>query len=184
MTSRRPAMRNGNGRSPCDFFSAGGSLEPNVSASAISWTSTMKTQTAMSHGSLTCWTASQKGTPMHDPSGPDWYAAEVAAADGVCRHPTCRCKSGVSERVAEQHAVHEDLAQLLRILGLGDHARPQSPHEVMLDAINEAGRLRAALARHQQSFNDHRGVRVCGGCLSDWPCPDAREGNPDAIRNC
>jgi hypothetical protein len=51
----------------------------------------------------------------------------------------------VSARLAEQDAVHADLAQLLRVLGLGDHARPQSPHDVMLDAINEAGRLRARL---------------------------------------
>lgn len=52
----------------------------------------------------------------------------------------------VRERVAEQQAVHDDLALLLRVLGLGDHARPQSPHEVMLEAISKAGRLRARLA--------------------------------------
>jgi hypothetical protein len=49
---------------------------------------------------------------------------------------------GIADHRAEQDAVHADLSQLLRVLGLGDHARPQSPHEVMLDAINEAGRLR------------------------------------------
>jgi hypothetical protein len=46
---------------------------------------------------------------------------------------------------AEQDAVHADLAQLLRVLGLGDHARPYSPHEVMLDAINAVGELRSRL---------------------------------------
>jgi hypothetical protein len=53
-------------------------------------------------------------------------------------------QDAIRERVAEQHAVHEDLAMLLRVLGLGDHARPKSSHEVMLDAINEAGKLRQA----------------------------------------
>jgi hypothetical protein len=53
----------------------------------------------------------------------------------------------VSAHRAEQDAVHADLSQLLRVLGMGDHARPQSSHEVMLDAINEAGRIRLALKR-------------------------------------
>jgi hypothetical protein len=53
----------------------------------------------------------------------------------------------VSAHRAEQDAVHADLSQLLRVLGMGDHARPQSSHEVMLDAINEAGRIRLALER-------------------------------------
>jgi hypothetical protein len=49
--------------------------------------------------------------------------------------------------IAEQDAVHADLSQLLRVLGMGDHARPQSSHEVMLDAINEVGKIRGALER-------------------------------------
>lgn len=53
----------------------------------------------------------------------------------------------VSAHRAEQDAVHADLSQLLRVLGMGDHARPQSSHEVMLDAINEVGRIRLALER-------------------------------------
>jgi hypothetical protein len=53
----------------------------------------------------------------------------------------------VSAHRAEQDAVHADLSQLLRVLGMGDHARPQSSHEVMLDAISEAGRIRLALER-------------------------------------
>lgn len=47
----------------------------------------------------------------------------------------------VSARVAEQEAVREDLALLLRTLGMFDGARPESPHEVMLEAIAEV-RLR------------------------------------------
>jgi hypothetical protein len=48
----------------------------------------------------------------------------------------------VSAHRAEQDAVHADLSQLLRVLGMGDHARPQSGHEVMLEAISEVGKLR------------------------------------------
>jgi hypothetical protein len=46
---------------------------------------------------------------------------------------------------SERDAVLEDLGLLLRVLGLGDHARPCSPHEVMLDAINEVRKLRQRL---------------------------------------
>jgi hypothetical protein len=53
----------------------------------------------------------------------------------------------VSAHRAEQDAVHAGLSQMLRVLGMGDHARPQSSHEVMLDAINEVGRIRVALER-------------------------------------
>ena len=38
-------------------------------------------------------------------------------------------------RMAEQDAMHADLAELLRALGMFDGARPQSPHEVMQEAI-------------------------------------------------
>lgn len=55
--------------------------------------------------------------------------------------------AGVAAHRAEQDAVHADLSQLLRVLGMGDHARPQSSHEVMLEAISEAGRIRLALER-------------------------------------
>lgn len=36
-----------------------------------------------------------------------------------------------------------DLGALLRALGMGDHARSQSPHEVMLEAIEEVKHLKA-----------------------------------------
>lgn len=38
-----------------------------------------------------------------------------------------------------------DLAELLNVLGMGDHARPQSPHEVFQEAL---GVLRKRLAEH------------------------------------
>lgn len=36
---------------------------------------------------------------------------------------------------AEQEAMHADLSQLLELLGLGTHARPQSPHEVFTECL-------------------------------------------------
>ena len=41
-----------------------------------------------------------------------------------------------------QSLMQDDLADLLRALEMGDHARPQSPHEVMQSAIAEASVLR------------------------------------------
>jgi hypothetical protein len=43
---------------------------------------------------------------------------------------------------ATNEMMQDDLGALLRALGMGDHARPKSPHEVMLEAIQEAGRLK------------------------------------------
>jgi hypothetical protein len=42
----------------------------------------------------------------------------------------------------ERDAVLADLGRLLDALGLGDYARPESPHEVMLQCIAEVERLR------------------------------------------
>jgi hypothetical protein len=70
-----------------------------------------------------------------------------AAAKALADAAPLLLAADVSAHRAEQDAVHADLSQLLRVLGMGDHARPQSSHEVMLDAINEAGRIRVALER-------------------------------------
>ena len=48
----------------------------------------------------------------------------------------------VRKHVQEQDAILRDLGALLNALGLGDHARPESPHEVMLQCIAEAKRLK------------------------------------------
>jgi hypothetical protein len=65
-----------------------------------------------------------------------------AAAKALADAAPSLLAAGVSAHRAEQDAVHADLSMLLRVLGMGDHARPQSSHEVMLDAINEVGKLR------------------------------------------
>lgn len=46
----------------------------------------------------------------------------------------------------ERDAVMRDLGLLLDALGLGSHARPQSPHDVMMMCVAEARRLRAGFA--------------------------------------
>jgi hypothetical protein len=58
------------------------------------------------------------------------WAAVVAleAAAPAIRDQATRAE--VRRHVAEQDAIHADLGELLVMLGLGDYARPQSPHEV------------------------------------------------------
>src|SRR5580704_10741872 len=46
----------------------------------------------------------------------------------------------------ERDLVHADLGKLLNLLGLGDHARPESSHEVFLMCIDEVARLKGAQA--------------------------------------
>jgi hypothetical protein len=41
----------------------------------------------------------------------------------------------------ERDLVHSDLGQLLEAVGLGDYARPESPHEVFQMALAEVGRI-------------------------------------------
>lgn len=45
--------------------------------------------------------------------------------------------------MSDASVMQDDLAALLGALGMGDHARPQPPHEVMLEAIAAVRRLRA-----------------------------------------
>ena len=66
------------------------------------------------------------------------YDAENGAAMGLCHSP-----------LSAQDAMQDDMAELLRALGLGDHARPESPHEVMRKEIIPA--LRAAIARRAET---------------------------------
>lgn len=47
----------------------------------------------------------------------------------------------------DQDALHADLSELLTILGMGDHARPQSPHEVFQKALGKV-RERLQLGRN------------------------------------
>lgn len=43
-------------------------------------------------------------------------------------------------RLSEE-VMQDDLSELLRALGMGDHARPESPHEVMQQCIAKARTL-------------------------------------------
>ena len=71
------------------------------------------------------------------------------AYPGECSCPPDRpdrsCpQHGASLSASERDAVMADLGKLLEALGLGDYARPQSPHEVMLECIAEVAKIRAA----------------------------------------
>ena len=63
-----------------------------------------------------------------------------------------RLREQVSRLREDQSLMQDDLRALLRAAGMGDHARPQSPHEVMLQAVAEVERLRAALHAHRLDF--------------------------------
>lgn len=62
--------------------------------------------------------------------------------------------------MGDSDTLQNDLADLLRALGLQDHARPQSPHEVFRECIEKVKRLRTAEAGlradviNVRSYND------------------------------
>lgn len=87
-----------------------------------------------------CW-CGRTEEDCADNGGCRWSRARAAEREAARKLSEAQARA----HVAEQDAVHADLSQLLRVLGMGDHARPQSSHEVMLDAINEVGRIRLAL---------------------------------------
>lgn len=53
----------------------------------------------------------------------------------------------------ERKSIHEDLMQLLRVLGMGDHARPRSPHAVFLECIARTNDLVGLLHYVHQSVH-------------------------------
>ncbi len=100
-------------------------------------------------------------------------------------------------RLAEKHHAHYgcpvSISVLLRDGGVRPFAgllRNQAPASEVLaggerplrgaavETIAAAGRercaqLQAALTRHMQWCEAKDGTKLCGGCLDDWPCPDA-----------
>jgi hypothetical protein len=64
--------------------------------------------------------------------------------------------------VSEEAIMQDDLRELLDALGMFSGAQPQSPHEVMQNAIAVARRLRAALERIRDLPLPHQEVRVTG----------------------
>lgn len=71
---------------------------------------------------------------------------------------THECQRGPCHKTRKalrtQSVMQDDLAALLRALGLGDHARPETPHAVMLSAIAEVERLRVRLVQSQDMHRD------------------------------
>jgi len=74
--------------------------------------------------------------------------------------PECACGLPWPCPVAAQDLMLDDLAALLRALGLGDHARPETPHAVMLSAIAEVERLKAAVHSWSQADKGYQ----CAAC--------------------
>jgi hypothetical protein len=81
--------------------------------------------------------------------------------------------------------LHEDLRQILLVLGLGDHARPCSPHEVVQREVLPAIRRLMGVSVHKPFTDD--GVTYCGwatghevidGCGEVWPCAAVRKAQP------
>lgn len=60
----------------------------------------------------------------------------------------CEPVPGAAGQLApgERDLILADLGRLLDLLGLGDHARPQSPHEVFLMCLAELERVKGTLA--------------------------------------
>jgi hypothetical protein len=54
----------------------------------------------------------------------------------------------------ENFMIQDDLRDLLRALGMFDGARPQSPHEVMREAIAKVEEIRRRLANHFDAETD------------------------------
>jgi hypothetical protein len=79
----------------------------------------------------------------------------------------------------DYEAILDDIGALLRVLGLGDHARPASPHNVFLDEVLPAvGALRAQLAEAQAENGRLQEVadtldQFTGLCVLSPPGPDS-----------
>ena len=69
--------------------------------------------------------------------------------------------------------LQDDLAELLTILGMGDHARPQSPHEVFQDAI--------AVLRKRLNETDRAPALDQGGGRGAAPPPTAQQGSSSPV---
>ena len=70
----------------------------------------------------------------------------------------------VDDQARQLDFVQEDLRELLRVLGMGDHARPQSPHEVFQEAIALAYSHRQIVLLSQKHILH---VYGCAGCSGD-----------------
>ncbi len=68
--------------------------------------------------------------------------ARITEAFEQSKRELAEARAEVARLQEGQSLIQDDLAALLRALGMGDHARPESPHEVMLSAIAGVERLR------------------------------------------
>ncbi len=66
----------------------------------------------------------------------DKRACEPGAEADECARRMMFDQFGVTSMPDASAVAQNDLAELLTILGMGDHARPQSPHEVFQEALS------------------------------------------------
>jgi hypothetical protein len=64
----------------------------------------------------------------HPKSCSGWFAFDGTTGDHIC-------DCGVSEETNSDGLMQHDLGLILTALGLGDHARPDTPHVVVHDVI-------------------------------------------------
>lgn len=66
----------------------------------------------------------------------------------------------------DKDILHADLCELLTILGMGDHARPQPPHEVFQEAL---GVLRKRVSEFERWTGLTDAIREIADMPADWP---------------
>ena len=133
--------------------------------------------TAKTPGQAACaaWWATAEGVPSppdvtYDQDAKAWEASAQAAikASGLAKTPeqVGEIAGYVSGQIARerdqaraetrrlQDAVLADLGQLLEVLGLGDYARPESPHEVFGQCVAKARELLAERDRLRGQLAD------------------------------
>lgn len=76
------------------------------------------------------------------------HGRTLRALEGAVRRPRTPDPQPDAERERDS-VMQDDIAELLRILGLGDHARPCSPHEIVQQEVIPAVRALAAPARRE-----------------------------------
>lgn len=102
--------------------------------------------------------------------GPITVAGIAAAIKPLVEEARREAKAEALTRLSEtQGSILRDLRDLLVALDMGDHARPESPHEVMRQAIATARTLRReAKAEALREAADRMDAEHHDGTWTDW----------------
>lgn len=71
--------------------------------------------------------------------------------------------------MSDEDVMQSDLRELLLALDMGDHARPQSPHEVFQDALAEVRRIKARLADVEEALTPFAAILMNGEPVGPIP---------------